>query len=46
LTGCTGVTDVSALGGVTTLDLRRCTGVTDVSALGNVTNLTLPQTLL
>jgi len=33
--------DVSALGGVETLDLSGCTGVTDVSALGSVSSLCL-----
>ena len=36
-----GVTDVSALGGVHTLDLAGCRGVTDVSALGGVHTLNL-----
>jgi len=39
--GCTGVTDVSALGGVKKLTLGNCTGVIDVSALGAVTRLDL-----
>jgi hypothetical protein len=37
----TGVTNVSALGGVHTLDLSGCLGVTDVSALGGVHTLDL-----
>ena len=40
LSGCDGITDVSALGGVLTLDLINCTGITDVSALGGVHTLT------
>jgi hypothetical protein len=36
-----GVTDLSALGNVHTLNLRYCEGVTDVSALGNVHTLNL-----
>ena len=35
------ITDVSALGGVHTLDLSYCTGITDVSALGGVHTLNL-----
>ena len=38
---CSGVTDVSALGKVHTLDLSQCSGVTDVSALGEVHTLDL-----
>jgi hypothetical protein len=41
LSYCRGVTDVSALGGVHTLNLRGCSGVTDVSALGGVHTLDL-----
>ena len=33
LSGCDGITDVSALGGVHTLDLSDCSGITDVYAL-------------
>ena len=33
LSGCTGVVDVSSLGGVKYLDLRWCTGITDFSAV-------------
>ena len=36
LRGCTGIYDVSALGGVETLILEGCTGVVDVSALRGV----------
>jgi len=39
LSGCPGVTDVSALSNVHTLDLSGCPGVTDVSALSNVHTL-------
>ena len=35
------ITDVSALGGVQTLDLHKCSGITDVSALGGVQTLDL-----
>jgi hypothetical protein len=42
LSGCPGVTDVSALGSVHTLVLRHCPRVKDVSMLGNVKRLTLP----
>ena len=41
LSGCYGLTDVSALGNVHTLNLSYCTGITDVSALGNVHTLDL-----
>jgi len=36
---CSGITDVSALGGVHTLDLSFCHNITDVSALGGVYTL-------
>jgi internalin A len=42
LTGCTGLTDVSGLSGLTnlwSLDLTGCTGLTDVSGLSGLTNL-------
>ena len=35
------IRDVSALGGVHTLDLSECTGISDVSALGGVHTLDL-----
>ena len=35
------ITDVSALGHTTTLDLSWCCNITDVSALGNITTLNL-----
>ena len=35
------IRDVSALGGVHTLNLSGCTGISDVSALGGVHNLNL-----
>jgi hypothetical protein len=38
---CSGIVDVSALGGVHTLDLHGCWGVLDVSALGHVHDLDL-----
>jgi hypothetical protein len=38
---CGGITDVSALGRVTYLDLSDCENITDVSALGNVRTLFL-----
>ena len=41
LTGCTGITNVSALGGVHTLNLSHRTGIIDVSALGGVHTLNL-----
>jgi hypothetical protein len=41
LTGFNGISDVSALGGVHTLDLRYCRGISDVSALGGVHTLNL-----
>jgi len=41
LWGCTGITDVSQLGGVHTLNLNGCTGITDVSQLGGVHTLYL-----
>ena len=36
-----GITNVSSLGNVHTLNLSRCRGITDVSSLGNVHTLTL-----
>ena len=39
--GCTGITDVSALGGVRSLDLSFCRRITDVSPLGGVYTLFL-----
>jgi hypothetical protein len=43
LSGCRGVTDVSALGNVHTLDLHWCVNVTNANVLiGKVPNLTLP----
>ena len=41
LSECRNITDVSALGGVHTLNLRGCWHITDVSALGGVHTLTL-----
>jgi len=41
LEGCTGITDVSGLGNVHTLNLRGCLGVDDVSTLGSVHTLCL-----
>jgi len=41
LSGCYGITDVSALGGVHTLDLSNCHGITDVSDLCEVHTLIL-----
>ena len=43
LYGCSGVTDVSALGNVHTLIINDCHGVTDVSALGKVHTLYLSR---
>ena len=37
------ITDVSALGGVHTLDLSECSNITDVSALGGVHTLDLSE---
>ena len=41
LEGCSGVTDVRALGGVHDLNLSECSNITDVSALGGVHDLNL-----
>ena len=41
LRGCSSITDVSALGGVHTLDLSHCSNITDVSALSNVYTINL-----
>ena len=41
LSGCWNITDVSALGGVHTLNLIGCYNITDVSALGGVHTLDL-----
>jgi hypothetical protein len=41
LSHCSGISDVSALGGVHTLDVNRCPGLRDVSALGGVHTLDL-----
>jgi hypothetical protein len=41
LSACSGVTDVSMLGGVHTLNLSNCRGVTDVGMLGGVHTLNL-----
>ena len=41
LSWCAGITDVSALGKVHTLNLYRCINITDVSALGSVHTLYL-----
>lgn len=38
---CINIAEVSALGGVHTLDLSECSGITDVSALGRMYNLIL-----
>ena len=43
LSNCTGVVDVSALGGVHDLYLGGCTGVLDVGSLGTVHNLRVPN---
>jgi hypothetical protein len=43
LSGCQGIRDVSALGGVHTLDLSGCPGITDVSAVGGVHTLDLSE---
>lgn len=42
-TDCDSLNDVSALGGVHTLDLRCSESLTDVSALGTVHNLYRPS---
>jgi hypothetical protein len=41
LSYCDSIGDVSALGGVHTLDLSNCEGISDVSALGGVHSLYL-----
>ena len=43
LSECSSITDVSALGGVHTLDLYMCSNITDVSALGGVHTLDLSE---
>jgi hypothetical protein len=43
LYNCSEITDVSALGGVHTLDLRYCSNITDVSALRDVPNYRGPE---
>ena len=43
LSGCNNITDVSALGGVHTLNLSGCSNLTDVSALGGVHTLDLSE---
>ena len=42
LSWCNNITDVSALGGVHTLDLSNCKKITDLSALGGVHTLVRP----
>ena len=36
ISGCTGITDVSALAGIHTLYMRGCTGITDIRALAGI----------